>query len=605
MKKIKIKQFKNWKLNHKFTFLTILSLLVLIGIFAGVFFYVMEQNVIKENYDYVSYKSVRSRDTLTTKINSVVMSTQFFLSDEKLMRVLRKTKMGGGLSSAEWVEFKENEVAALERMVNNNPMLYNVRVYADTENVQEMMPILYQKSRSKKQSWAGKENYLGWNFDYSDNIFHSYNLSQNHKMAALVTAIWDRDGGSLGTIEAAMTMEEMFPELYEGIGGEWSCFIDAEGTRYYGDRQEPEDTVVDAILERSRDAEEPDGVFIQYMKIENRHLMVSSVSVSELGGRFLSVKDITENLHDVYRIRNLFLLALLALTVVLAILINTIVQRLLWQFYAILQGVRRVQKGDLMVRIEKKNEDEMGELSDQFNTMLDRIQALMQENIDREVLAKNSQIRALQNQINAHFIYNVLESIKMMAEIDEEYTISDAVTALGKLLRYSMHWTSDNVTVAEELDYIKNYVALINLRFEYKILLSLRLPQEVMGQRIPKMSLQPIVENAILHGVGELAEDTTIYMKGFFRGEDCVIEVTDNGSGMNAEQVALLKEKIAGRIEASGGTGNGIGLKNVQDRIVLAFGSGYGLDVVSKEGCFTKIVVRLPDSREEQNLISR
>lgn len=101
-------------------------------------------------------------------------------------------------------------------------------------------------------------------------------------------------------------------------------------------------------------------------------------------------------------------------------------------------------------------------------------------------MVKNSEIRALQNQINAHFIYNVLESIKMRAEIDEEYDISDAVTSLGKLLRYSMKWVSGNVLVEQELEYIKNYMALINLRFDYEIYLSLNLPEIILQQEFPK-----------------------------------------------------------------------------------------------------------------------
>lgn len=98
----------------------------------------------------------------------------------------------------------------------------------------------------------------------------------------------------------------------------------------------------------------------------------------------------------------------------------------------------------------------------------------------------------------------------MMAEIDEEYEISDAITALGRLLRYSMKWTSKNVMLKDELEYIRNYMALINLRYDFTIQLSLNIPEELMQQEIPKMSLQPVVENAILHGIEPLGFDSTI-----------------------------------------------------------------------------------------------
>jgi len=259
-----------------------------------------------------------------------------------------------------------------------------------------------------------------------------------------------------------------------------------------------------------------------------------------------------------------------------------------------MKTIRQVQKGNLKVRVPDCGADEIGELGQQINEMLNRISRLMDDNIKREILVKDSEIRALQNQINAHFIYNVLESIKMMAEVDEKYDISDAVTALGKLLRYSMKWVSKNVTVSEEIDYIKNYLALINLRFDYEIYLSLNLPEPIYEQAIPKMSLQPIIENAICHGIEELAEDTSIYMKGTLFERYCIIEITDSGRGMTNEEVEQLQKKIDGEIETTGSSGNGIGLKNVQDRIKISFGEDYGLSIASKKDCYTKVIVKIP-----------
>lgn len=327
--------------------------------------------------------------------------------------------------------------------------------------------------------------------------------------------------------------------------------------------------------------------------------MIGYMPLKELGGTLVSVYDITDKVQQVYDMRTVFIVSMILILIMVAFFINFIVRGLLRKFYDILHSIRKVQKGDLDVVIEDCGTDEMGELGMQINKMLERIKQLMEDNLNRELLMKNSEIRALQNQINAHFIYNVLESIKMMAEIDEEYEISDAITSLGKLLRYSMRWTSGNVTVEEEVEYIKNYIALINLRFDYEIFLSLNLPPLILKQKIPKMSLQPIVENAIYHGIEELAEDTTIYVKGIEKEGDCMIEITDAGKGMTQEEVAELYKKISGEIETSGGSGNGIGLKNVQDRIQMNFGKKYGIEIISKLDCYTKVMVRIPLQGQE------
>ena len=120
------------------------------------------------------------------------------------------------------------------------------------------------------------------------------------------------------------------------------------------------------------------------------------------------------------------------------------------------------------------------------------------------------------------------------------------------------------------------------------------MPEIIWSQEIPKMSLQPIIENAICHGIEEIAENTSIYMKGIVFEDYCTIEITDSGKGMSEEEVRRLQRKISGEIETSGSSGNGIGLKNVQDRIKISFGEPYGISVASREGLFTKVIVKIP-----------
>lgn len=597
MKKI-TEYFRNAKLNIKFTIIIVLFTVVPLGISIGALFHIMMQNVIDENISYMQYTMERNSDNMATRIDSVNMSTQFFLSDDSLKQVLNASVSGEELSTEDWLKFKNVEVSSLERLVNNNPLLYSVRVYAVNDQVQEMMPILYSRKRMEKQSWAEKEDYTGWNYNYTDNIFSSYTMDQNRKIMSLITPVEDRNNGTIGVIEAAITMENMFPSLYESIEDEWSCFYTDSGENYFGENRKPES---EKLIEVIKPGHLEDGeIMTSYKESGRKKLVVSGMYIREMSGTLICVKDITSAINRVRWSRLLFFIGMAVLTFFLALVINLIVQHLLGKFYEILKSIRKVQKGDLSVVIPEGGNDEMGELGTQINKMLERIKQLMNDNLNREMLAKNSEIRALQNQINAHFIYNVLESIKMMAEIDEEYAISDAVTSLGKLLRYSMKWVSGNVLVEQELEYIKNYMALINLRFDYEIYLSLNIPELILKQEIPKMSLQPIVENAICHGIEQMAEDTNIYIKGLVEGDDCVIEITDAGKGMTEDEVKRLKQKIAGEIDSNGGSGNGIGLKNVQDRIHIAFGEKYGIEIASMIGCYTKIRVRIPITHREE-----
>ena len=585
---------KSLKLNTRLTGIVLLFVMIPVAILGGIVFYNMEQSTIRENLSFMQSTMERRKDSVTNNVDSINMSTQFFLSNEKMNSLLIDAAIGKELTTKEWIEIYEVDVAALERLINNNPVLGGVRYYAVNDNVQEMVPVLFNNSRMHRQEWASVSEQGGWIFDYTDRLFDD---SDQTPMLALITPVVNRQYGTVGVIEANMAMKTMFPSMYEDIQGESSCFVTDSGDVIFGSNENSDAEQIAVELARGLKAAaasgENPGITTVYDK--DKKTVISGMYISELGGTLVSVDDIQMSLSEVYRLRNNYVIGMILILAMMAFIINILVNHVLKKFYEVLATIREVRNGNLDVRTrEDGRNDEMGELAHQVNRMLDEIKLLMDENVKREVLVKDSQIRALQNQINAHFIYNVLESIKMMAEMKEEYDISDAITSLGKLLRYSMKWTSETVLVAEELEYIKNYMALINLRFDYEIYLAVNIPEEIMGQRIPKMSLQPIIENAIIHGVEELADDTTIYIKGIPEGSSCTIEITDNGRGMSDEEVEVLRKKISGEIPTKGTSGNGIGLKNVQDRIRMEFGEKYGLDVATKEGCYTKVYVRIP-----------
>lgn len=598
MKKLyeRIKRINGLKLNTKFTMVTISFVVIPVVLLATILFRNMEENVVSENMTHMQYTMEKNRSTIETGISSINMTTQFFLSDDVLKEKLKAVLTGEKETTEELMSFYSTDIAALERLVNNNPLLYGVRVYAANDNLQEMVPILYGKGRMLKQAWSSDDKFSGWYYDYVDCIFESQTIDSDERLVALITPVTDYGYGTIGTIEAAMSMETLFPSLYGEAENEWGCFVADDGSLYFGEyhSEEPEKLIRGELSQKISE----DGIQCYYKKDGKSRLVISYLYVKELGGTLFCVRDITGNLGQIYKTRKIFLYTMVVLVVLLGFVINYIVKRLLKQFYDILKSIRRVQQGELDVVIENCGDDEMGELGKQLNKMLEHIRQLMEDNLKREILVKNSEIRALQNQINAHFIYNVLESIKMMAEIDEEYAISDAITSLGKLLRYSMKWVSGNVKVEEELEYIRDYLALINLRLDYEIYLSVNIPELILKQDIPKMSLQPIVENAIYHGIEQMASDTNIYIKGIIDGDDCIIEVTDAGRGMTEQELERVRKKIAGEIETSGGSGNGIGLKNVQDRVVMSFGPGYGISIASMPGCYTKVMVRIPLNRQ-------
>lgn len=578
-----MKKKRNMKLNIKFTLAMLAILAVPFLFFSVILFYTLEEKLTDEAVQEMKYCMERNWQLAQDGIRAVNLTAQFFQDDKDLARFLTEIKEQKDMDTETLRDFYLKDVAFLEKMVNSNTYLYQVRVYAESDRMQEMMPLLFNRSRMERMAWSGKQE--GWQFDYQDELFDT--LQEDRPLVSKVIELEDFEKGKIGTLEVSLYMETLFPSLYGEEAGKSGYFVTDEGEIYTGTGQKDSETAMKAASE-AIEAE------VISQKYGGSRFIVGRKRIPELSGTLVILQQMEENYAGIRRERNKFLLLTLGLLLLLGVTVNVLVKQLLKRFYEILQSIREIRGGNLKLRIQGNGSDEMGELGTQINQMLDRIEVLMKENLDRELLAKNSELRALQNQINAHFIYNVLESIKMMAELDEEYGISDAVTSLGKLLRYSMKWSSGTVSLKMELDYIRDYLALMNLRFDYEIYLSLNIPQVLYEQEIPKMSLQPIVENAIYHGIEELAEDTNIYIKGISGDGEFRLEVSDAGKGMTAEELERVKKKLAGAVEASGGTGNGIGLKNVQDRIRMNFGEEYGLEIYSEPGCFTKVIMKLP-----------
>ena len=526
------------------------------------------------------------------KTNEVCnLASEIVKQSVKINQYMELLCAGGDMEILEKLEFYQKELASIENMSNSNPYLYQVRIYVNSSQASEKSPSLYRYKRMNNMSWAKDYHNGEWKLDYADTVFPEYIATGPKHLAGLLSVVTQADGQEMYTIECITYMTNLFPDLYEDRDTSWSAFFGDDGRWYHtASNINPWNQSRNEIYDRMENDTD-----VIYTKINGKHVILAYQQVPLLGGTYVHLISMEEAFGEFYQslipYGIILVLILMAFVVFSIVAVRVIMQR----FYRMYGVMTRIQGGELELSLPEEGNDEITELSGEINRMLRRIRELNQDNLDRQLLAKNAQIKSLQNQINAHFMYNVLESIKMMAEIEEKYDISDAITSLGKMLRYSMKWMTGTVTVEEEITYIRNYLSLLNLRFDYEIYLSLNIPEEICHMQIPKMLLQPLVENAVYHGIEEMAEDTNIYIKGQVVDENnCTIEVSDAGRGMDEKTLEELRNKIYSQTRSTEEGGHGIGLKNVQDRVQLYFGEQYGIEVFSKEGCYTKVLIHLP-----------
>lgn len=226
------------------------------------------------------------------------------------------------------------------------------------------------------------------------------------------------------------------------------------------------------------------------------------------------------------------------------------------------------------------------------------VQALEKENQDyeREILLKQANLATLQSQINPHFLYNTLECIRGMALLEDQEDIADIAWSLSRFFRYSISGKSDMVTLQDELENVRNYARIQQYRFKDRFLLEIQEDAASMDAMLPKLTLQPVVENAILHGLANMTSGGVITIKVERILSDVVITVSDNGCGMTPEELSALSKKIrdqkSGKGEESRHTG--IGMQNVDRRLKLHFGPEYGIAIYSCPNMGTDVEMRLP-----------
>lgn len=330
-------------------------------------------------------------------------------------------------------------------------------------------------------------------------------------------------------------------------------------------------------------------IWLDRLEFNGQHILLG---LQPIPGTNMSISmivpysDILKSSH-IMRNRLIFIFFLIIpLTFVLSFIVAGSATKRLRQ---LLRHVRKVKNGNFRIDPLPANQDEIGELTRNFNVMVENVSRLMDQTyiLGREV--KNKELKALQAQINPHFLYNTLDLINVMAIESDNEEISKVVDRLALFYRLSLSNGKEIVTLESELRHIESYVSIQNMRFNNAILLTLKVPPELLSSTVPKIMLQPLIENAILHGILEQdSEKGEIQVSAIEEKGDLIVEVSDDGIGMEKE---VLENVLIRPISKQSG---GFGIRNIQERIQLNYGPHYGLSFTSLSDGGTTVRIRLP-----------
>lgn len=303
-----------------------------------------------------------------------------------------------------------------------------------------------------------------------------------------------------------------------------------------------------------------------------------------------------KGIHDIYSaVLEVVLLVLLAALFVTAVISRTITKNI----RIIEQGMINFEQGRFDVRIKPNSYDEIGLLAPQLNYMGQKISELIKLLEEEEKKKQKVELQALQAQINPHFLYNTLGSLKWAAYRKNETETAEAIDALIRLLRFTIKNAGEILEVQEEIAYVKDYVEIQKMRYGDKFLMVYELDEEIMQLAVPGFILQPFIENSLIHGLDMSKDEGRIILRGYLKNEFLVFEIEDNGRGMNAIQIKELMYYNTDAVPEYHGF-NSIGVNIINQRLKNYYKEKYHMEIQSNLGEGTRITIYIPLGGEDE-----
>jgi two-component system sensor histidine kinase YesM len=267
------------------------------------------------------------------------------------------------------------------------------------------------------------------------------------------------------------------------------------------------------------------------------------------------------------------------------------------------RSMAKVEQGDFDIHIQVSGKDEVGRLSRRFNLMVSRIGQLRDQIIEEQETKRKNELEVLQAQINPHFLYNTLNSVVRMAGVGRKEEVITMITSLSKFFRISLSKGKTIITVQEELEHVRNYLIIQKMRFKNKFEFEIEAEEAVLACKTLKLILQPIVENAIYHGIESMADVGHIRITAAAVEDRLCLRVQDNGLGIPPQKLQQLLTGVGvGVGVGKAGEAPGVGLRNVHERVKLYFGDTYGVQVESQLEEGTAVTIWIPLVKEEEAL---
>ncbi|MED4585313.1 sensor histidine kinase [Brevibacillus choshinensis] len=555
---------------------------VLVVLFVGVMLYSKFSETAEQNA-YLNTQQIleQVKYNLDSYLNG---TTQIFeLVDDKIRR-------SQGVSSE-----KLNE--QLEAIVETRKDIVSIAVFSRKGELLMGTPAKPMRKNSKltEQSWfqsaIDDPNNLSFSLPHIQNLFkgeYTWVVSMSRGITIK---------GAEEDIPAVLLVDVNFKEIDDlcqrvGLGKKGYVYIiDLVGNIVY----HPQQQLIFVGLKnenRSLPLKYSYGSYVDDAEGDKR--LITIKTVDQLGWKIIGVSYMDEIVTTKNEISRFIFWLLIFVIVIVLFVLSYISAKISRPIKMLERSMERVEQGDFTVNEPIRGSQEVVQLSLRFQLMMEKVRELMNQIILEQEAKRKSELEVLQAQIHPHFLYNTLNSVVRMVGIGKNEDVITTITSLSKLFRISLSRGKSIITVQEELEHVRHYLIIQKMRYKQKFEYEIEAQDEVLTCKTLKLLLQPIVENAIYHGIEHMADPGFIRISASMCEGKVLFQVRDNGLGMSPH---VRDQVLEGSYKSEGGSG--VGIHNVHERIRLSFGEGYGLDMESELEVGTVVKVWIPCQHDE------
>jgi two-component system sensor histidine kinase YesM len=556
--------------------------LVLVVPLAGAAVYVYQtttRDALRRQEDDLVQSLYQIRENIHQKIAIMETISRLVVNDRSLQRFLAADVP---FDTDRLLEYAFTVAPSIDRFKAQNSFIREVRLYTDAGGLPEHWPIFFELDRLESQGWyAGELPGNGrdaWRIHSGDEIAEQSNSPNlGIPMLSLYKTLY-----SYGSLEELAVLQIAIP-----LG----TFFDS----YHAPTAATRETLF--VLDNRRMVIAGEGTDAPVYRgesgganhpLNSEDWLSAEIPISTIDATLASAIPASEVRADLRRASRPIVAVFIGSALILAAIIFIVTNVLLRRLRLLNSAMSTVFQGGGEHQVPEEGEDEFGQLAANFNRMVGRIDHLIEEVYEKELLERNAELLALQAQINPHFLYNTLATVSYLARMRGAPEIHSIAKNLGKFYRHVLNKGDIWTTVEDEVSHVKSYLEIQSLRYE-KLSVNYRIDPNVRRLEVLNMIMQPLVENALIHGIEDKRNGGSIGLTVLQRENMIYIEVSDDGVGFRASALTGDSGLEPGRASPYGS-----GLSNVRERVRGYYGAEYDIDICSEAGCGTTVSITLP-----------